>query len=91
MEDEGGGLPSPPRRFDDGGSQMHLPSCGPTWLARVSLDHNKDADHDHGDDDGKDEQWRGLNDKSFFAFVITLPFSIKVEENKILINIRTLY
>ena len=54
----GGGLPSPPRRFDDGGSQMHLPSCGPTWLARVSLDHNKDADHDHGDDDGKDEQWR---------------------------------
>ena len=82
-----GALPSPPRRFDDGGSQMHLPSCGPTWLARVSLDHNKDADHDlDGDDDGKDEQWR-----VFLCFCHNATFSIKEEENKILINIRTLY
>ena len=26
---------------------MHLPACGPTWPARVSCHHSKDADHDH--------------------------------------------
>ena len=88
--------PPPKKGLDLGSSQMHLPACGPTWPARVSCHHSKDADHDHhnnndqnhnhGHDHNKDAGYtddEDDNDDLDAAFLDLLLFLIMVFFNEL--------